>query len=364
VQHSLIARVLSDPAVVTSLGLADWDRLIREARASQLIGRLVWLLRDTELSDQLPDPIHDFLLAHEHLVDAQHEAVRYEACEILDALSELDQPIVFLKGSAYILTSCNAARGRLLGDIDIMVPASALREAELMLKVAGWNNSHYSREDQRYYRQWMHELPAMQHRTRGTVLDVHHTILPPTARASLDARRLFSNATPIENLPNGFVLSDEDMVIHCATHLFHEGEFEKGLRDLSDFALLLKAQSRSAEARNALTNRALELDLAWPLYLAMRYNRSVFGNEEGNSVMIALEGQVKPSRLTLAYFDAMFARAFMPHHPLYASTDVGIARWMLYVRSHWLRMPPHLLTRHLFRKGMLRLTQQHDRDKH
>jgi hypothetical protein len=32
----------------------------------------------------------------------------------------------------------------------------------------------------------------------------------------------------------------------------------------------------------------------------------------------------------------------------------GIARWCLYVRSHWLRMPPILLARHLTRKAFKR----------
>ena len=32
----------------------------------------------------------------------------------------------------------------------------------------------------------------------------------------------------------------------------------------------------------------------------------------------------------------------------------GLARWLLYVRSHWLRMPPLLLARHLLRKSLRR----------
>jgi hypothetical protein len=32
----------------------------------------------------------------------------------------------------------------------------------------------------------------------------------------------------------------------------------------------------------------------------------------------------------------------------------GMARWALYVRSHWLRMPPLLLMQHLTRKVLRR----------
>ena len=33
----------------------------------------------------------------------------------------------------------------------------------------------------------------------------------------------------------------------------------------------------------------------------------------------------------------------------------ALRNWLLYVRSHWLRMPPHLLLPHLLRKSMRRL---------
>jgi hypothetical protein len=36
----------------------------------------------------------------------------------------------------------------------------------------------------------------------------------------------------------------------------------------------------------------------------------------------------------------------------------GFARWLLYVRSHWIRMPPGLLARHLGFKAYLRLRQR------
>ena len=36
--------------------------------------------------------------------------------------------------------------------------------------------------DDAYYRRWMHELPPLIHRDRDRMIDVHHTILPLTAR--------------------------------------------------------------------------------------------------------------------------------------------------------------------------------------
>ena len=103
----------------------------------------------------------------------------------------------------------------------------------------GWATRHRDPYDVRYYRQWMHELPPMMNRRRGTVIDVHHNILPRTARDTPDARavdRRIVTRLPIDPLR---VLEPCDLVIHSATHLFHEGELRNGLRDLLDLQSLI-----------------------------------------------------------------------------------------------------------------------------
>lgn len=357
-RDTLIARALVAPQSLESLSLREWGELVRDARASLLLGRIAWLIRTSKLVSVVPEVAREFLLAHEDLAIAQHEAVRYEAEEILRALSRLGCPVIFLKGGAYVLSGREAHYGRLLGDIDIMVPQEALREAEVLLKLAGWSNAGVTAYDQRYYRQWMHELPAMRHRMRGTMLDVHHTILPPTAKANVPAQELFHHAVALPQGRNAFVLSQADALAHCATHLFHEGEFEKGLRDLSDFSILLDEFLASGYTLAAFVERTLSLDLAWPVYLALRYNREIFAKHAGDDAMEALSDVIKPSALTLKTFDAMFSRALRPHNAAHASADIAFARWLLYIRSHWLRMPPHLLVQHLTRKGLMRVLQK------
>ena len=57
-----------------------------------------------------------------------------------------------------------------------------------------------------------------------------------------------------------------------------------------------------------------------------------------------------PSRATLAGMDALCARALEPRVGV-PEWEVRTAMWMLYVRSHWMRMPPLLLARHLWIKA-------------
>jgi hypothetical protein len=132
-----------------------------------------------------------------------------------------------------------AAAGRLFSDIDILVPKARLDEVESQLMAHGWVSTHHDAYDQRYYREWMHELPPMQHLRRATVIDVHHAILPQTAAVRPDPARLRAGARAIPGAPGLYVLAPCDMVLHSATHLFSEGEYDHGLRDLFDLHRLL-----------------------------------------------------------------------------------------------------------------------------
>jgi len=57
-----------------------------------------------------------------------------------------------------------------------------------------------------------------------------------------------------------------------------------------------------------------------------------------------------PGTLATSAMDALFLPAFATVHPDCRSTNSSVAAWCLYVRSHWLRMPLHLLVPHLVRK--------------
>ena len=86
-------------------------------------------------------------------------------------------------------------------DIDILVPKALLLRAESALMLHGWTGHEHDAYDQRYYRQWMHELPPMQHIRRQSVIDVHHAILPETARVRPDPARLIAAAVDVPGLP-------------------------------------------------------------------------------------------------------------------------------------------------------------------
>jgi len=233
----LVAAALVEPACLLRLDAAGWDVLVRQLRSGDLLARVAALLERQALLDKVPSAPRTALIASMRLATAQQEEVRREVRHICRALSTLACPLVLLKGAAYLLGGLPAAIGRTFTDVDLLVPRDRLAEVEAALMLAGWATTHHSQYDQRYYRTWMHELPPLQHIRRQTVLDVHHAILPLTARSKPDSRKLIAASQGVIGQEGLRVLSAPDLVLHSMTHLFHNDDLSHGLRDLSDIDL-------------------------------------------------------------------------------------------------------------------------------
>jgi len=347
----LLLQTLLAPDRASALSPADWDLLIRQARRANLIARLATLL-EPQL-DTLPDGPARHLRAALLIARRQRIATRWEAECLRTALAPLDVRPILLKGAAYLLADLPAARGRLFGDVDLLVPKAQIAAVEAALIEAGWAfDEDLSDYDQRYYRQWMHEIPPLRHQQRDTALDLHHTILPPTARVQVNTAALFEDARELPELPGLFVLAPVTMFLHSAAHLFHEGELDNGLRDLFDLDTLLRDFGRDPAFWAALVPRARVLGLARPLFHALRYTTRLLGTPVPAEVMAQAAADAPGGQ---ALLDACYERALMPMHASCDGALTGLARLALYVRSHWLRMPLGLLSRHLARKAWLRL---------
>lgn len=350
--RDLLSRTLRLPDAVTRFSMSDWDLLIRQARAAGLLARLAHCFRQHGLMDALPTYVRWHFDAAETLANKQRLAVLWELKQLRDALADLDDPLIVLKGAAYVAAGLPAAAGRLFNDIDILVPREYLPQAESSLMLTGWHATGLSDYDKRYYRRWMHELPPLQHIQRDTVIDVHHAILPDTARYHPDSSKLRSRAVAVDGLPGIHVLAAEDRILHSATHLFHDGELPHGLRDLTDLDLLLRGAGVDRDFWLRLTARADELQLGRSLFYALRYLRHFLDTPVPDSVMSALEAAA-PNRVTLALMDRIFTRVLAPDHASCADAFTPAARLAAFVRAHWLRMPPHLLIPHLFHKAFI-----------
>ena len=341
--------VLIHPERMAELPLATWDALLGQARQAGLLSRLAVFAEQQGLSDALPVCVQRHFSAATTAALRQRQAVAWEARKLDEALASEDIPGVLLKGAAYVMADLPPAQGRLFADIDILVPKAALGRAESALLLHGWASGHHSSYDQRYYRKWMHELPPMQHIRRQSNLDVHHDLLPETSRLKTRPDRIIADSQPLPGLSALRVPRLEDLVLHSATHLFHEGEWGHGLRDLVDLDVLLRHGAARPDWWPSLIHRAQDLNLVMPLGLALRYGHRLLDTPVPHA-LFEETGRAADS-LGWAWRDALFLRGFASFHQDCRMAGNALAEFVLYVRAHALRMPVRLLGPHLLYKA-------------
>jgi len=317
----LLAHALSNPAGTLALDAEGWTALIAMARAEQMIGTLAHRLEGA----QVP-PAVARLLADAQASAAQGRVVAlWEAEAARRVMAPIGVPVVLLKGTAFAAADLTAGQGRSIGDLDILVPRDRTDAVERALLDAGWEWVKSDPYDDAYYRRWMHELPPLIHRERDRMIDVHHTILPLTARITPDADALL--AASVEIQPGVRVLSPNDMLVHAAAHLFADGDLAGGMRNLWDIHCLV-----GQFGTDGLTGRAADHGLAREVARALRLSATLYG-----------EG----ARLNLA--DHLYLRRLTARDGWGRATR-PFTRLGFYIRSHWLRMPPAMLARHLWTK--------------
>lgn len=350
--QSLLLATLKCPSRFFSLRPEAWDLTIREARRALLLGQLGHILSVYPEYQYLPERIRDHFTAAMRLAEAHERMLRWESEQIAYVLAHAGIEPVVLKGAAYLVEGLSFARGRIATDVDILVAESQLAETEACLKQAGWIEVKSDDYDQTYYREWMHELPPLMHRLRGTVVDIHHNIVPRTARLKPKGEVLIAASRPSVILGLR-ILAPEDTVLNKVVHLFLLGEFDNSLRELVDLDGLLKAYGSDAEFWARLLPRAQALQLSRPLYYGLRYARQLMETPIPDEIIRA-SARFGPAAPVRWLMDRLIHRALRPVHPDTGSIGQVWATKLLYLRSHWLKMPPLLLLRHLVTKAWKR----------
>jgi hypothetical protein len=351
----LLLRILRDPTALRHLKPSELDLALRLLRRARLLGHAAAGLGDTAFA-QLPSSAVEQLRSAEVLVAAQTRAAFWELDRLEYVLRPLldEVPVVVLKGCAYSLVGAPNSHGRLFADVDLLVPSQALTRVEAQLQAYGWRSKPLSPYDERYYRRWGHELPPMTHEERGVEVDLHHGILKPRARLKPRTELLIeqSRAVPGRRLK---VLSPVDMVLHSVVHLFYGGEMNDAVRELLDIDRLLRHFGATEPSFwDDFWPRTVALDLQRPAFYGLRYAIRMLATPVPPNVLTQASSAQPPAG-TLRLMDRWVPRALLPDHPDFPAPRTRRARAALYARSHWVKMPPLLLARHLGYKLWLRL---------
>lgn len=352
---SPLLAALRAPSAVAGFSAREWETLLWHARTTRLAGHVWHQLHQAGVLPSVPEPAERRLRAA--FLEAEHyrHTLLWETDRLHRAFDGTGISFILLKGAAYAAAGLDLAYGRRVGDIDVLVPEHSIAAAENILLEHGWDHVIDNEYDQKYYRRWMHEIPPLRHSIRETELDLHHAIVPRTSRLKPDMA-VISGAAVIVDSRGTKVLAPVDMFLHCAVHLFHDGEIRGALRDLVDLDALSRWLGKDPALWERLVSRAYRLGLQRPLFYALYYTTTILNTPVPASTMAEI-ASAAPQFLVHQIMNLAVPRALAPEIADEGRWKARLMTLILQSRAHWLRMAPPRLALHLARKSVRRLTE-------
>jgi len=349
----LLLDAIRDSHALRRLSLPQWERLLSCARRNAVLAFLTERASAAGLLDNIPERPRAAMQSAQLAAARLAQLAQWELDRVRRVLTPSGIPVIALKGLAYILRGLPHATTRLLSDIDLMVPGDRIDAAERALLEGGWRGTNLDPYDQTYYRRWSHEIPPLQYPGRQLAVDVHHTICPPASRLRPDPQRFWTASEGSEIAGVG-LLSPADSVLHAAIHLFFDSDFNTRFRDLVDLHVLTTTYAHSdSQFWPTLIARAREQGVGRPLYYALETLAAVLQTPIPHSTRTEM-GAFRPAGPADAWMRRTLRSVLTPVDPEPWPPEHRFVRWLLFVRSHWLRMPPVPLAVHLTRKAFRR----------
>jgi hypothetical protein len=354
-----MSKLLADALWISAIGNGslvdtftprDWARAVRVGRRLRLLARLAASVDSTGAWGRVPDGPARELRAEFALSSWRSSKLAWAIDRVGATLGGAEERRVLLKGAAYMAQGLRVAAGRLPSDADILVPRERLDAVQATLAQAGWNENPLDEHDQRYYREWSHEVPPMRHELHPVELDLHHNILPPVGRHRVDAQQLLARVEP-SGWPGWQVLHPQDQLLHSACHLAYDAEPRERLRDIVDAdGLMREFGQRRADFWPGLVARARELGLTEPLWLVVSLARAWMQTPVPQAVQAELAA-VAPPPWRRAWLLPLWERLLAPVDPdQRGDWRQDTAAFIVLARYHRNRMPLRLLLPHLLHK--------------
>lgn len=336
----LIINIYRDPNEAISLQDSDWVNIIRVLRHHQLLARYCYVFKQLNVFDSLTEYAKHHLINAEILAQKQNNQVIQEAKELSQIASGHTKKLVFLKGAGYSLSKDEASKGRTYNDIDLLVEKDAIQTIERRLNLNCWMSETIKDYDKKYYRQWAHEIPPLRNNARGTILDLHHNLVPIISDRSPDINVFFDELAMTDTGQQ--VLSPPARTLHSIIHLFFNEDVHNGFRDLTDLDLLIK-QHGSADYWSKLNKLAIQSGFDKELWLCVNCLYSLLGTPLPTSELDKITQSVP---LKWHMLKKVYSKALMPNHPTTRVFKQTIALNLVFLRGHMGKMPLRVLFYH------------------
>ena len=230
--------LILQPESGLDFSLKNWEDCLFVLREAKLLATLYHSAKRKNCFDQYPEFAQKHLLSAYTYAAQQKLQVKFEAAELRELFEEIGVTALFLKGAGYALRDSLNSEGRICSDLDILVNKSDLEKAESHLRENLWIPEALDEYDEKYYREWAHEIPPMMHLNRGTVIDMHHNLYLPISGRAVDVAEFMSTR---EKTQSGcFVLEPSATVMHSIIHMFANEDSSSWMRDLVDLYMLIQ----------------------------------------------------------------------------------------------------------------------------
>lgn len=242
-------------------GAVDWARLFHYAGHHLVTPSLASSLQRKHIFDRLPPKVQEYLLAVQALNGARNRTLKQELVRIAAALNRVDIcPIILKGGIALMPGQYPGAEDRVIGDLDILIPAHRLDDAKAAVSTIEYRDAQDAwRWMTRKSRQEMHHAIPMIHPTLPVSIEFHHRILHDRNDASILMAKMKTNTLCLDEGSTVLLPAPPTRLLHNFLHAqITNGQAPRrtlNMRHLLEFSAL------SAHCRDQLDHDALQAGL-------------------------------------------------------------------------------------------------------
>ena len=198
--------------LLRSWRVEDWIGLIELANRHRLVPALQLVLVGQGLQDTPSEEIRDYLGLITGLNEERNAALSLEIRQAVEALNRAGIEPMLLKGAAELLDARRPDGGRMVGDIDLLLPPGHETEALDALDRLGFRRI-------KTYPAGAHSVADLDRPGNCACIDLHRALLDPPFEGLLPAIDVFARAETLERDGLRYALpAPRDRVLHALVH--------------------------------------------------------------------------------------------------------------------------------------------------
>ncbi len=337
---SLLSVALAQPIEALDFSPAQWELLLRQARAASLVAHLAWHFDRSRLTAEIADAPRQHLLSAQRVVQQQHGAVLRALAWLREQQPANGHAPLLLGGCAYLAAGLPFAAGRAQQAVEVLLhhawpaPPGAAAPAT-QARDDGDGDGHDA-------------TPTLAAADRGVPLHQPEYSVPlwlrltlpelMEPRPGLGSSDAFDGSQPAPAAPGMRVLQPADMLLLAAVRLQRGADPALALRDLVDVDQLARHFGTTIGFWPVLHGRARALHRLGALHFALHWARRLLGTPlpDNDLQRLARHGDGLTQRLA----DACWRQVFTPQTPGRERWQQRTLRRLWRLRRQAVREPP------------------------